>query len=302
MKSLLLLSTLFLFSFSASTQDRFVSADYNEYFEWFNERSQTPQQYEKGALLYVFGHDIKVFNGPCEQAEVVTQLAMGQQVRNLVSFDEAFNVTEEEINGYGDIWYQVGGKDKAGKTFSGYLWGGHLAKAWTLHDFTGDNRKELVMLGLSPSPKKSLKDIKAEIRILQDDHLLYQKIVPGLCVFEDCGSSVLLRILPDAPVKGAFMLEASTMTISCFAGIEKAFYSWDGGRLELVFHAEFTNQHQYANQAFKLSNDQGSVQLCRFSHEDKNYEPVWACKVIELAPPKDNAENKPKAVPLVRAR
>lgn len=300
MRTLLAIFTLFSLSTVAWSQERFISTDYDAFYNWFNTHSKTAEQYKQGATLYVFGHDIKIYDGPCEQAKVVAEVEMGQTVKNLVGYDEAMQVPEDEINGYGDIWYQVGGKDAQGKRFSGYLWGGHIAKAWTWHDFTGDQRRELVMLGLSPAPKRNISDIKAEIRVLQNGRLLYQKMIPGLCVFEDCGSNVMLRIIPNAPVQGTFMVEASTMTISCFAGIEKAFYNWDGQRLNLAYHAEYTTKHQYANQPFRLEAADGSVQVCRYSHEGKNYAPAWSCQVIrpEAAPQKI----RPKAAPRARAR
>lgn len=300
MRNLFIIFALLMISHLGIAQQRFVEADYTAYFEWFNERSQTASLYEQGTQLFVFGNDVNIFHGPCETSTIITQVKMGQKVRNLVDYVEALYVPEDELNGYGDIWYQVGGKDKYGKKFQGYLWGGHIAKAWTMHDFTGDNRKELVMLGVSPAPKRSVSDIKAEIRVLQEDHLLYQKTIPGLCVFEDCGASVLLRVLPDAPVKGSFMLEASTMTISCFAGIEKAFYSWDGQRLNTAYHAEYTTKHQFANKSFRSTISTGAVQLCRYSHEDKNFNPVWTCTDIETNTPSDQV--KPKAVVADRAR
>lgn len=300
MRNLFIIFALLMISHLGIAQQRFVEADYTAYFEWFNERSQTASLYEQGTQLFVFGHDVNIFHGPCETSTIITQVKMGQKVRNLVDYVEALYVPEDELNGYGDIWYQVGGKDKYGKKFQGYLWGGHIAKAWTMHDFTGDSRKELVMLGVSPAPKRSVSDIKAEIRVLQEDHLLYQKTIPGLCVFEDCGASVLLRVLPDAPVKGSFMLEASTMTISCFAGIEKAFYSWDGQRLNTAYHAEYTTKHQFANKSFRSTISTGAVQLCRYSYEDKNFNPVWTCTDIETNTPSDQV--KPKAVVADRAR
>lgn len=300
MRNLFIIFTLLTISHFVTAQERFVEADYTAYYEWFNAHSQTASLYEQGTQLLVFGHDVNIFDGPCETASVVTQVTMGQKVRNLVDYVEAIYVPEDELNGYGDIWYQVGGKDKHGKKFSGYLWGGHIAKAWTMHDFTGDNRKELVMLGVSPAPKRTVTDIKAEIRVLQGGNLLYQKTVPGLCVFEDCGAAVLLRVLPDTPVKGSFMLEASTMTISCFAGIEKAFYSWDGQRLNTAYHAEYTTQRQFTNKPFRSTISNGATQLCRYSHEDKNFNPVWTCTDIETADPSDQV--KPKAVVVDRAR
>ncbi len=300
MRTLLMTFTLISFQSLGYSQERLIGADYNAYYDWFNKYSQTAKQYEKGSTLYVFGHDIKIYQGPCEDAKVVTKVEMGQTVKNLLNYTEAMHVPEDEINGYGDIWYQVGGRDRNGKRFSGYLWGGHIAKAWVYHDFTGDQRKELVMLGLSPAPKQHVSDIKAEIRIMQNGSLLYQKTVPGLCVFEDCGSNVLLRVIPNAPVQGSFMLEASTMTVSCFAGIEKAFYNWDGQRLNLAYHAEYTTKHQFANQPFRLEAANGSVQVCRYSQEGNDFTPEWSCK--EISPEATPQQVRPKAAPVARAR
>ncbi|MBX2875346.1 MAG: hypothetical protein KTR30_24730 [Saprospiraceae bacterium] len=300
MRTLLITFALISVQSLGFSQERLVGEDYNAYYDWFNKYSKTAEQYEQGSTLYVFGHDIKIFQGPCEDAKVVTKVKMGQTVKNMVDYTEAMQVPEDEINGYGDIWYQVGGKDANGKRFSGFLWGGHIAKAWAYHDFTGDQRKELVMLGLSPAPKRNVTDIKAEIRILQKGNLLYQKIVPGLCVFEDCGSNVLLRVIPNAPVQGSFMLEASTMTVSCFAGIEKAFYNWDGQRLNLAYHAEYTTKHQFANQPFRLEAANGSVQICRYSQEGNNFTPEWSCK--DITPEAAPQQVRPKAAPVARAR
>jgi len=195
-----------------------------------------------------------------------------------IAYGDDYYLPEDEINGYGDIWYHVEGLTPAGKAFAGYIFGAQIAKGWRDQDITGDRQSEFLMMGVSSEPRQTLRDIKAELRIVQNGKLKAKTTIPGLCLFEDCASSPLLRA--ERTAQDFYMIEASTMTVGCWAGIERAFYYYDGKSLSRVYHAEYTTQKEFADEPFVVSKG-SSAQVCEYSHEDQHYLPVWSCKTIK---------------------
>lgn len=276
MKNFLLLSALFAVQ-ATPAQERFVSHDLEGYYDWFHEQSQVADHYESNTTLYTFTADTKVHDGPCRDAEVLTTLPMAFPVTNLGYNDDYF-LPEDELNGYGDFWYQVTGRDANGKPFRGYVWGADIAKSYTRTDLNKDQTPEYLLLGISTHKRKQLRDINGELRLVQDGKLLTASTVPGLCLFEDCASSSLLRVI-NTP-QGFPVIEASTMTVGCWAGIEKAFYFYDGAHFNRVYQAEYTTDHEIASESF-IVNQGTSAQVCTYSHEGKDYAPVWKCRPLE---------------------
>ncbi|MBK9492096.1 MAG: hypothetical protein IPO07_27305 [Haliscomenobacter sp.] len=177
------------------------------------------------------------------------------------------------------------GQDTAGKAFQGYVWGGHIAKGWRKADLTGDGNAEFVLLGVSSKPRKKLTDIQGELRILQKGRVLHRSNVPGLCLFEDCGSSALLRILNVPSANNALVIEASVMTIGCWAGIEKTYFYWNGAELELIYHAELISGKVLANHPFSVKDKNGAeVMTCRYVREGDDYNPLWDCRGVKAKP------------------
>ena len=274
-----LLSAQFQFSYA---QEDFVDQDFGDYYEWFDQHSQTELLYTNSATLHIFTDNTKVHIGPCQDSEIVSDLNIGDPVTN-IAYDDYF-VPEDEIDGYGDMWYHVKGQNEDGDNFQGYVWGADIAKAWKTAELTGDKEEEFIMLGVASTPRLQPTDINAEVRILHRNKLWYQKLVPGLCLFEDCASQAMLRVLKD-PQRGFTFIETSTMTHGCWAGIEKAYFYWNGSKLQRVYQAEYTTQTEFANQSFTINTgDDVSLQVCHFSHEDDHYNPVWKCEVINTVP------------------
>jgi len=283
-------------------RERFVNKDYDEFYKWFHQHSQVDQLYDQKSTLHIFGHHTQVYNAPSRQSGLVAELRMGQAVENIAYRQD--DLPFDEIDGYGDLWYHVRGRDQFGEPFTGYIWGADIAKGWRRADITGDDRPEFVLLGLSPRPRQSIRDINAEIRVLQNGRLLAQQTIPGLCLFEDCDTSPMLRVLKEKHQTDFPVIEASTMTIGCEIGIEKAFFIWNGRQLERVFHAEYTTRQSFADKEFSLKvRDEQSgrvvgLKVCRYSHEDSNYNPVWKCQVIKIDEEKQQtptADSKKKA-------
>ena len=265
-------------------QEKLVGAEFEAYYDWFNEQSPTENLYTNGALLYVFGKETAARIGPCASSEIIDLLQVGQSVYNIVT--DEFYFPEDKINGYEDIWYHVRWRGTSGKNQYGYIWGADIAKSWTQEDLNGDDNKELLLLGVSSKERKTPKDINAEIKILNSNKTVYQITVPGLCVFEECASSSMIRVLNENPKNGLTIVEASTMTMGCWAGIEKSFFFWNGASLERVYQAEFTTQTQFAKKEFVVSSETENginVKMCSYSHEDEKYNPVWTCKMIKSA-------------------
>lgn len=275
MRSILILAAL-INTPALHAQGRFVSTDFSDFYEWFHQQSQVAQLYQGQTKLFTFSIDTKVHTGPCRNSEVATQLPIGYPVRN-IAYNDEYYLPEDEVNGYGDIWYHVQGESPEGKAFTGYIWGGDIAKGWRRADLNGDGQPETLLLGISSRARRQPTDINAELRMADNGQLSYQASVPGLCVFEDCASSPLLRTF-ETP-QGFTIIEASTMTVGCWAGIERSFFYWDGASLQRVYHAEYTTNKEFANASF-IFNSSTSAQLCRYSHEGENYTPVWTCEEI----------------------
>ena len=298
MKTTLLL-TAFLAGAACQTaaQTRFVGEDYMRYFEWHNENSQIDKLYTPGAKLYAFGQDVKVYRYPDQHSEVLARLQDGQAVQNRSDYRNVQQIPDGEFNGYRDIWFKV----RTANGIAGYVFGAQLAKGWRWVDLNGDHQEELVMLGVAPSPRRSFSDIRAELRILQGNQLLYNTSIPGLCVFEECASSPMLRILYNQPYEGGIVVEASTMTVGCFTGIERAFFYWNGRQLESVFHAEYTIDREYDRHAFKVQDPEAvRTMMCSYKNQDQSFNPVWDCREIQTKAPA--APDVKKATARARAR
>jgi hypothetical protein len=276
-----------------NAQNYFVSKQYEDFFTWFHERAQIEQLYTNKATLYIFTDGVNVRRQPNATAPILTQLPIGHAVTN-VSYDKR-PVPKAEINGYGDVWLHVRGTDAAGKPFDGYVWGAHIAKGWREADLHGTGQPSLIMLGVAAKPRQRLQDINAEIRMVQGGKLIGQTIVPGLCVFEDCGASPMLRILQSRNIPSLTIVEAATMTIGCTAGIEKSYFYWSGKHLERVYHAEYTTNTEMFRKKFTVIPDKlqgGMAQLCEYGGEDSGNNPIWNCRNL---PPAPVAEGKPIA-------
>jgi hypothetical protein len=289
MRTNLLLATLLLAQASPNNaQSYFASQDHSDFFEWFHERSQVDQLYADKTTLYIFSDKVNIRKTPSGKAEVVAQLPIGHAVYNIAYGNKPLPTAE--INGYGDIWYHVRGKDAQGKPFTGYVWGSHIAKGWREADITGDGTPEFIMLGISSQPRKKPSDINAEVCVLQNNRVLNRVFVPGLCIFEDCAASPMLRVMKSQATPGLMIIEASAMTIGCMTGIDKSFFYWNGSGLERVYQAEYSTKTETFRKKFVVApnrSQSSTAQLCEYGGEDSNYNPIWSCKTIPVSTASD---------------
>ncbi len=304
MRTALILCVTLGFPILLLAQSRLVNPDYKEYYHWFQQHSQTSLLFQDESRLYVFSESAKVHQRPCRESAVITELAGGDAATN-ISYGETW-LPEDIINGYGDLWFHVCGKDANGKTFRGYLWGGDLARGWRQADITGDGHPEFIMLGIASLTRSEPSEMNAELRVFQNGHLLAQALVPGLCIFQECDTDVLLRVIND-PELGTPIIETSTLFAGCQVGIEKAFFHWNGRKLMRIFHAEFTTNKEYARKdlSFPLKTataDGIAVKVCQFSHEDRSFNPVWKCQTLIQRQVIPEVPEKPIVSPRARAR
>ncbi len=279
MKNLLFLAIIFSVPttiFSQGTVE--YRDDQLNYFSWFHEHSNTVDLYQSGKIIYTFVSNAPIRREACIESTIITKLPIGAPVTNL--FDETDDIVWESINGYNDIWHRVKGFDEKGHRFIGYLWGGHIAKAYQPAFVTGDGGEEFVLLGVSSQKRKGIHDTKAELKVVSDNKVIASTTVPDMCLFEECTSDALVRVLTDQPFKGEIMIEASSMTISCATGIEKNYFSWQGGQLKHVYHSSMPEDRVSKNKSFQYENKNETI-LCRFSHEKADFTPVWSCKRIK---------------------
>lgn len=293
MRKVLFISVLITsYVISSPAQANFSEKDY---YQWFLKQSQTEQLYQDNARLYIFGNNAKVRVSPFAGAEIVAHLDIGHKVKN-IAYKEG-GVPKDEINGYGDIWYHVKGVDRGGNSFQGFVWGANIAKAWTLTDVDGDQQKEFVLLGVSSKARRAPSDIKAEICMLKEGVVAFRQTIAGLCLFQDCASSSLLRFVDRGGIR---ILEATTISLGCDGGIDKMLLVWDGMEFDPVFHSERISKTEFINKEFVIpgpTGQQATTQVCQFSHEDKNFNPVWICKDVEVNPATTAGKStvKPKA-------
>lgn len=284
MKNILLITTTFcLPAIFMPAQSRFVTSEHQDFYNWFHTRSQVTEFYRNNATLHIFGEAVKVHAQPKTSSAVVATLELGQAVVN-IAYPAEGRIPEGEVRGYPDIWYHIKGVTPEGKAFSGYVFGIYMAKGWRKADLDNDGQQEFIMLGVASKVRKDPADLNADIKILKNGQLWVQTAIPDLCVFEGCDASSLLRVIKNQPLKGHYIIEASTMTIGCMAGIDRAFLYWDGQNLERVYHAEFTTQHVWTNRVFNIKNtESNNIWSCSFQGIDANNNPIWECRAPQNA-------------------
>ncbi|MBP9873143.1 MAG: hypothetical protein KBC60_03850 [Haliscomenobacter sp.] len=270
------LACLTLTSLAAQTPD------YSRFYDWFHQRAQAAALCTGQSELLIFNEGTKVMSQPSEKSAVLALLPMNSTVTNL-AYPDGF-IPQSSRKGYSDIWHKVKGKTAEGKPFTGFVWGGDIAKGWRKTDLDGDGALEIVTLGLSPSPRAELTDIRAELRVIKQGKLLARKEIKGLCLFKDCDTSPLLRILTDPAHPEVRFFEASTLFEGCETGMERAFFLWDGREIQLIYHAEFLTKtvFQKGKAVIKAEGSELPLRTCRFSHINASFEPVWIWEELAL--------------------
>lgn len=257
-------------------QVRYSGEEFRDYYQWFHRYSQTADPYVDGSTLYTFQPQTRIYTAPSFEAEVRATLAAGQTLTNVVITPE--ETVFSELRGYYEQWLSV-----RTAHFNGYVWAGDIAKAWrTINSPTGQT--QLVLLGLSPEARRTPSDLRANLRIVAQGQVVTSLELPGACIFEDCGASTLLRPLhTPGHFQSTQVFEISILTAGCLTGLDKTLVSWDGQQLRLVYQAEYMTGHQYASQPIYTQKQQQLTQVCYYSHEDMNYNPVWRCETVKTA-------------------
>jgi hypothetical protein len=279
MRTNIILILIFVISTSLSAQVRYTGEDFRDYYQWFHRYSQTADFYVNQSQLYTFNTATSVRPQPSFRSPALTTLPAGYPLRNqlLAVTDQV----ESERNGYGEAWFQVSGTYQ-GVPFHGYVWGGDLAKAWRETHLQGLAGKTQVLLGLSPQMRQSASDLRACLRLVQQGSVRQEIEIPGACIFEDCEASTLLRVL-DVPAAANKVFEVSILTSGCLTGLDKSFISWDGQQLHLFYQGEWSTGTTALNNPVYLQRGAASTQVCYFSHEDLNYNPIWKCESLKTA-------------------
>lgn len=281
MKNYLASLTLFL---CASTlllaQVRYTGEEYRDYYEWFHQYSQTPDFYLDGTQLISFMENTPVKQLPQTNSRTLGTLALGQTVTNFsIPVDKA---VYSEHHGYREQWFKVEACSADGNVYTGYVWGGFLAKSWQYFDLEEKGTKSLIALGLSTNPRQAPEDIRAMLKIIQNGKLIQALELDGICLFEDCGASSLLRIFDFNTSDQTIVFESSIFTAGCLTGIDKALVAWDGQQLTLIHRGEYTTGQTYANNPLYLR-QATQTQVCYYQNENKAYDPVWNCRTLNQA-------------------
>lgn len=263
---------------SAFSQVRYTGEDYRDYYEWFHEYSQTPDFYTEGSQLIAFVDQASVRKSPSENSKKLGTLKLGQAVTNIIISveDAVFSVQQ----GYREQWFHIEACNVDGNVYTGYVWGGHLAKSWQYFDLENNGRKALIALGLSDQQRQAPEDIRASLKIIKDGRLASALELDGICLFEDCGASSLLRVFDFKKTHQTIVFEASIFTTGCLTGIDKALIAWDGLQMQLIHQAEYTTGQTYANNPLYLR-QATQTQVCYYKDENSTYDPVWNCRTLE---------------------
>lgn len=258
-------------------QVRYTGEEYRDYYEWFHQYSQTPDFYLDGTQLVSFVENTPVKQSPQSKSTTLGTLRLGQVVTNFsIPVDK---VVFSEHHGYREQWFRVEACSPDGNVFNGYVWGGYLAKSWQYFDLQGDGTKELIALGLSTNQRQAPEDTRAALKIIENGKLIQALELEGICLFEDCGASSLLRVFDFNTSGKTIVFESSVFTAGCLTGIDKALVAWDGQQLLLIHRGEYTTGQTYASNPLFLR-QATQTQICYYKDENQTYDPVWNCRTL----------------------
>lgn len=270
-----------LLTYALTAQVRYTGTEFESYYRWFHQYSQTADFFTDGATLYTFIDSAPLRSQAAPTARVLTRLSAAQPLTNHAIPVGA--TIESTINGFPEMWFRVTACGDTGEPVTGYVWGGHLAKGWRYLPASAPGQADLAMLGLVQDERRRPEDIRASLRLLRGGEVLQEIELPKLCVFEACGSSTLLRALKlpqQASTTNPLLLEISVLTSGCYTGVDKSLVLWNGETLEHIHQAEYVTGHTYMSRSVSWS----ETQVCRYSHEDVRYNPVWDCETIAARP------------------
>jgi hypothetical protein len=253
------------------TQIRYSGEKYNAYSQWFHLQVEKDDD-----RLISFLDQAPVYERPDSRSKIITNLALGEAVIAAVTPYE-IQVTEV-INGFRDSWVKINICDAKGTYLQAYVWSGHLAKNWQYYDIDNDGHLELIALGSTTNLRQSNDHIAAELRVIKNKRLSSSVQLPGFCLFDDCKSNSILRVLNVGTQLR--VLEASVFTQGALSGIDKALIIWENNTLRLVHRAEFITGHEYQNDPVYYQHN-NTVRICHYKGENDTFDPVWNCKVMD---------------------
>ncbi len=280
MKTVLLLLVAAGATLSAtSAQVRYDERDFHRYYDWFQSVSPTSALRQHGAELYVFSPATPLRAAPYRTAGILTRLPIGSNVTNIVT--QAFETYPDEINGYADRWFRVRARTADYGWIEGYIWGSYVARAWTWVQLDPDSRPVFAMLGIGSQPIEQLAQMQGEIRLVDQQTLLYRQPIEKMCLFRQCYSQALLRVLPDQPRPGQVLLEATSVISNCEgSSIDKAIFAWTGNGLQGVHHAEYISGHTYSQRPLPTALETDQPLECSYQGEDQSFNPTWSCQPL----------------------
>mgnify|MGYP000249883894 CR=1 FL=1 len=262
----------------SSAQVQYTGEEYRDYYDWFHQYSQTPDFYLDGTTLITFQDNVPLRTAPSVDSKTQVNLPIGKAVTNIyVPVEDAVFSMQ---NGYLDQWFHVETCSANRNVVEGYVWGGHLAKSWNYFQAPGDKEPSLLALGLSDENRQQPEDIKASLKIIRNGEQAQALTLKGICLFEQCAASSLLRVFDLSEKAPQWIFEASIFSTGCLTGVDKALISWDGNEMHLVHQAEYTTGHTYTSNPFYIRNSE-QTQICYYQNENEAYEPVWACRTLD---------------------
>jgi hypothetical protein len=264
---------------ATSAQVRYDERTFQQYYDWFQSVSPASALRQHGAGLYVFSPATPLRAAPCLTGTILTRLPIGSHVTNIV--DQPYDSYPDEINGYADRWFRVRARTADYGWIEGYIWGSHIARAWTWVELEPAARPVFAMLGLGSQPIEQLAQMQGEIRLVDQQTLLYRQPIEKMCLFRQCYSQALLRVLPDQPRSGQVLLEATSVISNCEgSSIDKAIFAWTDNGLLGIHHAEYISGHTYSQRPLPIDTETDQPLECSYQGEDQYFNPVWSCRPL----------------------
>ena len=122
-------------------------------------------EFAEGCSTLVFEEGAVLREMPESNSQPVIRLKMGDRVK---VFSKGKIVGR---NGY-EEWTYLAECESGGKTYSGYIWGGDLAKDAICEDIDGDGKQEMFLLGMRSLAGSSDYSKLAEVRALKNGRLV----------------------------------------------------------------------------------------------------------------------------------
>lgn len=197
-------------------------------------------EFEKNAVTYIFGENTNVRkSSKIEAGNIAARLEAGSKVKILSKGPE------HTIDGFTQNWYEIE-YEAAGKTGTGFVWGGFLAMAFA---FTGGEEKRGGGIALAGIKKYSPKDgFTGELRICENGKIISRaEFIPHNMAGGEKQSAysygVSASIAGPAGLAGVKnIIKVSCAYEACGYPNGSSYFAWDGKKIKYITKDEYISE------------------------------------------------------------